>query len=697
MAIGVSLLAQLHSTTNADDYTTPSFNIPSGDVLLVAIVHGRGTITADPTVDDSGAGLSWTLPGADPSAIGARYVGHFVAKSTAPATGVTLSAHFLTADTPNGCALHVLAITGADLSGSAAAAIIQNYAAEWSSATSHEITLGAAVLPSSGLIISSQIASQQTMTAPADFTELAQGGFNSPATTSQTAWKTGHSSAFVQGASWPTGTNGGFTVIEVKEAAGGVSGSGSISQASTVAATGRKASSRVATISQAIAIAATARKAASGAGAILQASTITAPGRKGGRGAGVVTHSTSTTATGREGGLAQPTIVQGTAATATGRKAASGVATIGSVTGITASGVASAAAVAAISQASTVVATGRKATSGAAAISTSSAAVATGREGGLAAPTIILATGITATARKAVGGVGTVAQGSTVTASGTKAGGTPNLSGSGAITQASLAAATGRKGGIAPAIAVSQGSSVAASGQEGARQLAAISQAVVVAATGRKGATGVAAFSTATSVVASASGARRGTATLLVGSTLTATAREVAFGAGAIVTVSGVTAAGRRSDRLTTIGLLEAIMRTLEPPPSLGPYGLVLTISGVVVDDSFAEPFDYKVNRLYLWLEDESSYAASPDVLRQDFYVRAVFMGNARDEEPKLRKRRDVSAELEAKRSAYLAAVEDAQHTSEWEYAAASVDWDFTRNFEGRGFAVDIRGYRHIV
>lgn len=122
----------------------------------------------------------------------------------------------------------------------------------------------------------------------------------------------------------------------------------------------------------------------------------------------------------------------------------------------------------------------------------------------------------------------------------------------------------------------------------------------------------------------------------------------------------------------------------LEPP---------LPLSGVHVDDSGADPFVYKPNTLYVWWDSDEEIELSPELSQQNFVARAVFTVAALDEEPRHRRRRDVSIALDTKRKEYLSRI-GAANDVEWEHLAGSADWDATRGFEGRGFAMLVTGYR---
>lgn len=372
----------------------------------------------------------------------------------------------------------------------------------------------------------------------------------------------------------------------------------------------------------------------------------------------------------------------------------SGTGTIAQASSASSTGARQAAGTGTIAQAIILAGTAAKGgSSSPAVISSSAAAAATGAEGGIRTAAIGQAIAMPAAGSAQRAGTGTVAIGASLSATGAALGG---AEGAGSIDQLVATIATGRKATAAPALLLELVTGISSSGFEGGIRLPVIGQATTTAATGSKSVSGAAGLSVASAASGAFSSARSGIAALPVGSTMAALALEYADGTGTIATITATTATGKRVLRFAMMKLLEAVAKVLEPPPSLGPYGSHLTISGVTVDLA-GEPFTYKPGTLYVWIEDDQQTPASPELMRQDFRVRAVYVGAALDEEPKQRKRRDVSIALDTKRSEYLDNVRASQVADEWEFATASVDWDWTRTFEGRAFAVEINGYRHIA
>jgi hypothetical protein len=377
----------------------------------------------------------------------------------------------------------------------------------------------------------------------------------------------------------------------------------------------------------------------------------------------------------------------------------SGAGAISQTSSTAATGARAAGGAGSVSQTSSVTATGKKGSSSTAAISQTSTVAATGQIPGpelsgvanISQPSTGAATG-----RKQAGGTAAIAQSHSATATGFKAGGFPQLSGSASISQPVTVSATARKstGGAA---SISQSHGTAATGREGGFAAPSIIQPSTAAATGRRGSSGAGSITVAHTITAAGIKGARGVAAIAQPSSSTAVGPIIRYGTAAIAQTHTIEAVGEKSGQpVSTFELVSRIGRMLEPPRSLGMYGAHLTISGADVDDTGAEPFIYKPNTLYLWLEDDEEIELSPEARQHNFVIRALFTTDSLDEEPQHRRRRDVSITLDTKRKEYLARIEAAMIGEDWQYISGSADWDAIRALEGRGIAVLIRGYRHL-
>lgn len=158
------------------------------------------------------------------------------------------------------------------------------------------------------------------------------------------------------------------------------------------------------------------------------------------------------------------------------------------------------------------------------------------------------------------------------------------------------------------------------------------------------------------------------------------------------------------------IDLIDAIAELLEPwqpdQPRLrdGSYE-VRAVSGVVVDLNAAEPTSWQKNHLYLFVEADThalAGAGNPPEEQERFSIAAIFSADSRDEEAKQRRTRAVSESLLAKQHTYAAAIAANRSkyasggATPWKHLESSLDNDLLREFNVRGFALRINGYRFL-
>jgi hypothetical protein len=163
------------------------------------------------------------------------------------------------------------------------------------------------------------------------------------------------------------------------------------------------------------------------------------------------------------------------------------------------------------------------------------------------------------------------------------------------------------------------------------------------------------------------------------------------------------------------LDIVDALAALLEPwPVTPGPATdaagsrTVKANSGVVVDLNAAEPVIWRAGTLYLFEELRDHRLAgvgNPPEVHEHFGLRAILALDAKDEEAAQLRRRDVSALVDTKTEAYLAAIAahrsiyGAGHPSvgqptPWAHLAAASDADSLRTFQVRGVALRINGYR---
>jgi hypothetical protein len=142
MALSFSRIASLYSTTNTTSYAAGSVT-PGADKLLVTFVCVSATSpVAPPTV--SGHGLTWTALTLSDHALSTTHrLDVYVAKSgSAPTSGAFTVSGYGTNRT--GAVIIEFEVDGADLSGTAADAIVQNPTNNGNTGTAASVTLAAA-------------------------------------------------------------------------------------------------------------------------------------------------------------------------------------------------------------------------------------------------------------------------------------------------------------------------------------------------------------------------------------------------------------------------------------------------------------------------------------------------------------------------------------------------------------------------
>lgn len=158
------------------------------------------------------------------------------------------------------------------------------------------------------------------------------------------------------------------------------------------------------------------------------------------------------------------------------------------------------------------------------------------------------------------------------------------------------------------------------------------------------------------------------------------------------------------------LDLIDAIAELLEPwqpdEPRLRNGSLeVAAQSGTVVDLNAAEPVIWQPNHLYLWDEGDQHALAgvgNPPEEREVFEVTAIYVADSQDEEAKQRRTRAVSEALDLKRHEYAAAIAANRSkyvsggATPWSHLESSLDADFVRDINVRGFALRITGYRFL-
>lgn len=138
------------------------------------------------------------------------------------------------------------------------------------------------------------------------------------------------------------------------------------------------------------------------------------------------------------------------------------------------------------------------------------------------------------------------------------------------------------------------------------------------------------------------------------------------------------------------IDVVDALRELLEP-----------NVGGeVTADDTCAQPYEYVADTLYAWVTAHSwisvgtGEANGPSEIEERFAIRVVLALSNSGEEAKLARDRDVSKALDDKAASYLSLIATHAQTPPWDSLSATVDHDFLRQFEVRGIALVVTGWR---
>lgn len=219
MAISIANKGSIFSGTNATSYSTASYTPAASRLLLALIVNVNnvaGTDPVEPVV--TGNGLTWAKI--------ATYMADNVGQKTrislwGALTGATPSAGALTADfsadttAQLGCNIIVDEVTGADISGTVATAIVQAVTGTANgSGTSETITLAALASANNASYGAFNKQAQEAYTVGTGYTEILQGGNLNPASQSLTEYKAAGSTTV--DCSWVTNIAKGGIAVEIK-------------------------------------------------------------------------------------------------------------------------------------------------------------------------------------------------------------------------------------------------------------------------------------------------------------------------------------------------------------------------------------------------------------------------------------------------------------------------------------------------
>jgi hypothetical protein len=208
---GVSTSALTTYTTDSGGDGDGTFT-PAPNVLLLAVVNATGTAALTDPTSVTGNGATWTEVAQIALPAGGSPIRLYAALSGSSPTDTAFSVTFGSA--PNGCNLSVYEITGADVSGTAAAALVQTVTNS-GSGTSGSVTLAAGSHASNRPFAAFSWAANEAGTEDADFDELHDTGHASPARRTEVQWR---SDAFdtATNATWTSSVTWAAIATELK-------------------------------------------------------------------------------------------------------------------------------------------------------------------------------------------------------------------------------------------------------------------------------------------------------------------------------------------------------------------------------------------------------------------------------------------------------------------------------------------------
>lgn len=221
MALAFTFRSAIHSTTAATEYTTTTGAFtPGANSLMVAFIVSRGAVASPSGVSGNGATYAQIAGSViDEDLAGTATRGEvWVADSGGTPTNTEVTATGWGTNRA-GCSVVVVEVTGADLSGGAAGAIVQSPTNDGATvnATSGSVTLAAAGAAGNRPIVCFAHGANEATTFRTDWDELNDGNYNTPATGVETQSRT---DAFetTASASWASSVDWLGMALEIKAA-----------------------------------------------------------------------------------------------------------------------------------------------------------------------------------------------------------------------------------------------------------------------------------------------------------------------------------------------------------------------------------------------------------------------------------------------------------------------------------------------
>lgn len=119
-----------------------------------------------------------------------------------------------------------------------------------------------------------------------------------------------------------------------------------------------------------------------------------------------------------------------------------------------------------------------------------------------------------------------------------------------------------------------------------------------------------------------------------------------------------------------------------------------LVAGDATIDPAYTQPFEFEIDKLYLWEEDRSHRSIGTGEVREDFTIVAVYVTDNGGETAVALRSPEVTRKIDAWATAAMNEIREHEGFGPWSYISASTDADFLRQLYVRGAALRITGYR---
>lgn len=216
MAWSATDVASVASGTDATTYSTGSYTPTASRLMVAAVENSKVGTPETPTL--TGNGLTWTQVATEQTATNTRLTVFVALSGASPSAGAVTSAHG--GATQISGSIDVVEVDGADLSGTALAAVVQSKTGgSASTATSGSVAMDNAPVAANRCFSAWVHAAQEASTPRASWTEIADLSHGTPGRGVETQWRS-DAAEQTGSASWTTAATWGGVVMEIAAVAG---------------------------------------------------------------------------------------------------------------------------------------------------------------------------------------------------------------------------------------------------------------------------------------------------------------------------------------------------------------------------------------------------------------------------------------------------------------------------------------------